>query len=148
VDFSAHGPEFACTPGMPHISHDTLARYLIHTDSENERMRVDWHLEHCPICKEEISVRDMVIAARKARERMVVAIRSAALVGFREVLSRFPAESETQKPKLKKSDEMNPTPGTSFSGTSEIRNVTTRFRLILQHALNFLFQHLGHDRLG
>jgi len=38
-------------------------------------------------------------------------------------------------------------PKPSFGGASKIRRITTRFRLIVQHPLNFLFQGLKHDGL-
>jgi hypothetical protein len=61
---------------MTHLSRDALARYLIKTDSPEERIGVDWHLEHCPICKQEITARDVILIARDARERPGDAVRS------------------------------------------------------------------------
>lgn len=62
---------------MKHISREALARYLIEADSEEDRIVVDWHLEYCPICREQITERDIMRIAREARERLVAAVRSA-----------------------------------------------------------------------
>ena len=62
---------------MTHLSRDALARYLTKSDSKEERIGVDWHLEHCAICKQEITVRDVALIARDARERLVAAVPSA-----------------------------------------------------------------------
>ena len=62
---------------MTHLSRDALARYLSKTDSREERIGVVWHLEHCPVCKQEITVRDFILMAREARQRMVGTVRAA-----------------------------------------------------------------------
>ncbi len=62
---------------MTHLTNDVLARYLIQTSPTPEREMVDWHLEYCPICSEEISIRELVLTARDARERLVAAVRAA-----------------------------------------------------------------------
>ncbi len=62
---------------MQHLSRETLARYMIQTSSPAERRGVDWHLEYCSVCRAEFSVRDLLNIARDARDRMVLAVRSA-----------------------------------------------------------------------
>ncbi len=62
---------------MQHLSDETLARYMICTSPPEERRGVEWHLENCPMCHEEFSVRDLIDIARNARERIVAAVRAA-----------------------------------------------------------------------
>jgi len=47
-----------------HFTWESLAGYLGQTGSHNERSRVQWHLEHCSVCKDQIkTVRDLLNAA-------------------------------------------------------------------------------------
>ena len=61
---------------MTHLSRAALARYLIQTSPTGEKEGVAWHFEHCPICKEEFTVREMLDIAIEARERLTSAVRS------------------------------------------------------------------------
>jgi hypothetical protein len=62
---------------MTHLSQDVLGRYLGGSLSREDRDGVEWHLEHCPICKEEISVKDAVRLVRESKERRTGLVRSA-----------------------------------------------------------------------
>ncbi len=57
---------------MTHFTRDVLARYLNHGSPTAEREIVDWHLEHCPICADEITVKEILLAARAGRERLLM----------------------------------------------------------------------------
>jgi hypothetical protein len=52
--------------GTPHLRRAALARYLARNISPKERDEVEWHLEHCPVCEKEITVRDIVEIAKQA----------------------------------------------------------------------------------
>jgi uncharacterized protein (DUF2267 family) len=45
---------------IQHLSREAVVRYLTRSISPEERETVEWHLEHCPICGKEISVRDIL----------------------------------------------------------------------------------------
>ena len=49
---------------IQHPSRDALARYLTRSISSGEREQVEWHLEYCPICEKEITVRHIVDIAK------------------------------------------------------------------------------------
>ncbi len=59
-----------------HLSPDVLARYLMRTGMTAELYNVENHLLRCPICMEEITVRDLVNAAKEVREKLVSAVRA------------------------------------------------------------------------
>jgi len=62
---------------MQHISTEALARFILQTSSDGERDFVNWHIENCRICKEEITAREIVCVAKDAKRRMLTAIDSA-----------------------------------------------------------------------
>lgn len=54
---------------MPHLSRDALARYLIKTDSQEERIGVDWHLVGPPGVLKQVSENPVCIRQIEQRKQ-------------------------------------------------------------------------------
>ena len=56
-------------PSMQHLSREALVGYVSNTGSAKEMATVKWHLANCPVCREEISARDIALIARDIEEQ-------------------------------------------------------------------------------
>lgn len=58
-------------PSMQHLFREALVGYVSDTDSDEERAKVEWHLANCPVCREEITARDIVLIVRDIRDQCI-----------------------------------------------------------------------------
>lgn len=64
-------------PRVQHFSRDTLSRVILRNSPRYEAATVVWHLQHCALCREQITGKELLELARQAKDHLVKAMRSA-----------------------------------------------------------------------